>query len=181
MAVAERVAHPFEVAGLGAAPFHCFGSYESKFRAIPGDPHCPVQPGSSCDYCGSALMYVFAVRSSDGKEFKVGSDCILKVHKEIDTTLPVDVRVAIEKMNQDRRRQTRERRWQKEADKRREVQALFAQHPALFTDSPHPNDYYASEGRTLRDYYEWHLGRPNAAQVKRIERAILESVGALSQ
>lgn len=68
--------HPFEKRGLGRAPFRCIGSYESKFQAIPGDPSCPVQPGSSCDYCGNGIMNVFVIKSADGKKFKVGCDCV---------------------------------------------------------------------------------------------------------
>lgn len=68
--------HPFEKRGLGLAPFRCVGSYESKFQAIPGDPSCPIQPGSVCDYCGNGIMNVFVIKSSDGKKFKVGCDCV---------------------------------------------------------------------------------------------------------
>ncbi len=68
--------HPFEAAGLGKAPFKFIGHYESKFQACPG---APVKAGSCCDYCPASIMQVFMVRSADGKEFKVGSDCIMKV------------------------------------------------------------------------------------------------------
>lgn len=73
--------HPFEKCGLGRAPFRCVGFYESKYQAIPGDPSCPVQPGSSCDYCGNGIMNVFVIKSCDGKQFKVGCDCVAQTAK----------------------------------------------------------------------------------------------------
>ncbi len=68
--------HPFEAAGLGKAPFKFVGHYESKHQACPG---APIKAGSCCDYCPASIVQVFMVRSADGKEFKVGSDCIMKV------------------------------------------------------------------------------------------------------
>lgn len=71
--------HPFERAKLGMAPFRCVGWYESKYQACHG---APIQPGSSCDYCGQGIMLVFRITSSDGKEFKVGCDCVAKTARE---------------------------------------------------------------------------------------------------
>jgi len=71
--------HRFERAGLGKAPFRVTGYGRHVFQAIPGDPSCPLQPGTSCDYCGTGCMDVANVRSSDGKEFKVGLDCAAKI------------------------------------------------------------------------------------------------------
>ncbi len=68
--------HRFEAAGLGKAPFELVGFTEEKFVAAPG---CPAQPGGTCDFCGNAIMNVFYVRSADGRRFKVGCDCVLKV------------------------------------------------------------------------------------------------------
>lgn len=71
--------HRFERAGLGKAPFRVKGFGRHVFQAIPGDPSCPLQPGTSCDYCGTGCMDVANVRGTDGKEFKVGLDCAAKV------------------------------------------------------------------------------------------------------
>lgn len=71
--------HRFERCGLGKAPFRVTGFGRHVFQAIPGDPSCPLQPGTSCDYCGTGCMDVANVTSSDGKHFKVGLDCAAKV------------------------------------------------------------------------------------------------------
>jgi len=55
--------HVFEKAGLGKAPFKYIGA---------------SQLGSSCQFCGTGILYQFWVRSTDGKEFYVGSECIYK-------------------------------------------------------------------------------------------------------
>lgn len=33
-----------------------------------------------CDYCSNGIMNVFVIKSSDGKEFKVGCDCVAKTY-----------------------------------------------------------------------------------------------------
>lgn len=72
---AEVGVHVFERAGLGRAPFKVVGSFELKWQAHPG---APIQPGGSCDYCGQGIMYAAAIRSADGKQFKVGCDCVAR-------------------------------------------------------------------------------------------------------
>lgn len=67
--------HRFEAAGLGTAPFTLESFQVSKWQACPG---APIQAGSSCDYCGQAIMLVFVLRGADGRRFKVGCDCVEK-------------------------------------------------------------------------------------------------------
>jgi hypothetical protein len=67
--------HPFEKAGLGKAPFTFTGLQRVTFQAAPG---APVQVGGSCDYCATGIVLHFFIRSSDGKSFKVGCDCVAK-------------------------------------------------------------------------------------------------------
>jgi hypothetical protein len=70
--------HRFERVGLGKAPFRVRGFGREVYQAVPGDPNCPLQPGTSCDYCGTGIMDVAYVESADGKRFKVGCDCVAK-------------------------------------------------------------------------------------------------------
>ena len=65
--------HCFEKAGLGIAPFKVTGFSTMKYQ---GSPDAPVQPGGTCDYCGTAIMYVCHIRDNHGHTFKVGSDCV---------------------------------------------------------------------------------------------------------
>lgn len=61
-----KMVHPFEVAGMGKAPFQ-FVSVDSRGEMV------------GCDYCGTGIKHKFFILSSDGKRSKVGCDCINKV------------------------------------------------------------------------------------------------------
>ncbi len=103
--------HRFEQAGLGKAPFRVVGFSESKYQACPG---APIQPGSSCDYCGTGIMNVFLIKAACGKTFKVGCDCVAKVN---DPRLVADVKV-IQKQRRDEakvKRHAADRQARKEA------------------------------------------------------------------
>jgi hypothetical protein len=67
--------HVFERAGLGKAPFRFIGAQEVFFQATPDAPR---QCGGSCDFCGTGIVTFCFIRSADGREFKVGSDCLRK-------------------------------------------------------------------------------------------------------
>lgn len=89
--------HPFERRGLGLAPFRCTGSYTSTYQACQG---APIQPGSTCDYCGTGIMTVFTIRASDRKEFKVGCDCVAQTYRECaGTDLERDARRVVDQVN----------------------------------------------------------------------------------
>lgn len=70
------MAHKFEEAGLGQAPYDFIQVVDKVYQACQG---APIQPGSSCDYCGTGIRYEYWLRSADAREFKVGCDCVLKV------------------------------------------------------------------------------------------------------
>src|SRR5262245_4254165 len=70
--------HPFQRAGLGLAPFRFVGLDTCIHKA---SHDAPAQPGTSCDYCSTGIMYVCHIESSDGKRFKVGCDCVRKLER----------------------------------------------------------------------------------------------------
>ena len=151
--------HPFEIAGLGKAPFRFVGAYVSKFQAVPGDPSCPIQPGTSCDYCAAGIMTVCVIRSSDGREFKVGCDCVLKVG---DKGLARKVSAEVAK----RRTESAHAR----ADKR--IAEAVAELPAVadkLRAQPHRNAWQAENGLTMLDCVEWLLA--NAGRKGKLEAA----------
>lgn len=69
-------AHPWELAGLGRAPFRYVGMYENLFRMPDGS----AKAGGTCDYCGTGIRYCFKCVSADDKAFVVGCDCIARCH-----------------------------------------------------------------------------------------------------
>lgn len=144
--------HRFEIAGLGKAPFRFTGEVTEKtYQACSG---APVQAGSSCDYCGTCIRYEFWVRSADGKEFKTGCDCI---HKTGDRGLIQQISAAERKLRDAKNATAKVRKAERLAAR---VEAAKAKLPTVrgaLASQPHPNAYYASEGRTLLSYVEWCL------------------------
>lgn len=108
------MAHAFERAGLGIAPFHYVGMYEKVYVAFPG---APAQPSGTCDYCGNGIRYCCQIQSADGKKFIVGTDCVAKVNAESNVA-------NVKTMESDAKKLAREKRQAKAAAKRaqREVE-----------------------------------------------------------
>jgi len=72
--------HPFEKAGFGVAPYRCVEVAEKTYQVAAGSlTPGPVLPAGTCDYCGTGIRWCYTVRSFDGVEFVVGSDCVAKV------------------------------------------------------------------------------------------------------
>lgn len=170
--------HPFERAGFGHAPYKCTGHERRVYRAAPD---APAQPGSSCDYCGTAIVDVFWVKSADGVAFKVGSDCIAKTLRGFDKTIPPDFRAEFLAMEREKREEKREAARARVAAAVEHARETLASVPALFTTQPHPYEYHAKQGKTLRDYYEWilaHGGDHGKRDVcKKVKEGFLARVG----
>jgi hypothetical protein len=84
VAVSGQQVHRFEEAGLGRAPFRFVGIETANDRAAVQTERASngmiytTNYATSCDYCGQGIQNAFQVRSADGKQFKVGCDCIRK-------------------------------------------------------------------------------------------------------
>ena len=177
------IQHPFEKAGLGIAPFRCVGverkigpikSTDPKFPGVTFEVGAPGQPMGTCDYCGTGIADCYRIKSSDGKTFVVGSDCVARTYKEVDMTVPSDVRNAIAKIAREKREARADARREKLAAQlkplRDEARKILAERPELFTGEPHP----AISGKTLRDYYEFLLQCAGDARRVAICKTIIE-------
>ena len=67
--------HPFEKAKLGTAPFRCIGTRQNWFVMADGTRN----PGGHCHFCFTGILDEFVIKSSDGKTFVVGCDCVERV------------------------------------------------------------------------------------------------------
>ncbi len=86
--------HPFERQGLGKAPFAYIGQVHqdmmygevvlNRETATASSGYITTKPGGTCAYCGTYILNMFNVGSSDGQIFHVGSDCIMKVGQQAD-------------------------------------------------------------------------------------------------
>lgn len=159
--VVGTVVHAFERAGLGKAPFKFVGAYEAKFQACPG---APVQAGTSCDYCGTGIMLVCRIQSADGREFKVGCDCVAKtgdagLKKIIDRKM-AERRTAMAHANADK--------------KIAEALAILPSVEGVLKAQPHPRGF---RNLTAYDGVTWLLA--NAGRKGKVEaaKAIMKAVG----
>lgn len=83
----EEQVHAFERAGLGKAPFRVVG-VEVRYGPIPildknghptgGSVGAPGQPMGTCQFCSQGIAECWIIRSSDGKTFDVGCECVRK-------------------------------------------------------------------------------------------------------
>ncbi len=163
--MADVLVHPFEAAGLGLAPFRCIAAYNSGL--------------SGCAYCGTGIKAHYLIRSRDGKQFIVGSDCVAKTLIDVDRTLALDVRKEKARLEAEKREAKREQKWQKIMARVKSALAILAANPSLLTNTPHPNDYFAGIGKTRRDYLVYLLGGGETGKsmaCKEIEAAALSSL-----
>lgn len=147
---------------IGKAPYTLVGyiydaPWQDHYGAWHGGQH-------SCDHCGRPISHVFICKSSDGKEFNLGS-----VHVEDlgDAGLTQAVQTKVKEIRAEARRKQREEEYakfraeqekreakaRKEADKRqKKLQAEFDRVLPIAETMPHPNAYFAKKGQTLKDY-----------------------------
>lgn len=164
-----KMTHVFETAGLGVAPFRFVRSYESKYQACPG---APVQPGSSCDFCATAIMTVCVILSADGREFKVGCDCVEK-------TGDAGLRRFVTEIQREKRAAATRRRNAKADDRIAAARELLSRDDirARLSAEPHPLKWQADKGATRLDWAEWMMA--NAGRSGRLDVAkALEAVAA---
>lgn len=169
--------HAFERAGLGKAPYTFMGCERRVFQACPG---APEQPGGCCDYCGTGIHYQFILRSADGREFKVGSDCILKVDSSR------ALRVAVENELQKREREQREARAavkrQKDVDRIAAAVAVLPNVADTFRAQPHPQaasgPFFAA--KTRLDWAEWMLANAGMSGRLTVAKAIETALQGLA-
>lgn len=148
MAAGDKV-HPFEIAGLGAAPFRCVGVHQRRTNT--------GQPGGACAYCGTGILDCFEIVSRDGKRFIVGCDCVTRTYAACDTETPVEFRRIKARLDAEKRQMKREAAWQRLQARCAKAAALLADDPDLFTTEPHPHPYHAEKGLRKRDYLGWML------------------------
>jgi hypothetical protein len=126
--------HTFEAAGLGKGPF--------RLSHVTSD-------GGNCQYCNTAIVFRFYIQGQDSRTFFVGSDCVMKTG-DVGLMRIVDREV---------KARTAALKKARDAEKLNDLR-LFLSNPvsiAALTKLPHPNSYYASTGKTMKDYADWMI------------------------
>lgn len=164
--------HKFEEAGLGKSPFQFVGMQTASDRQMVQRERegnglmFTTNYATSCDFCGTGIQNAFYLKSADGKEFKVGCECI---RKSGDSGLVQIVNAEERKKRQDKAEAKRQAKWEREknlliAFRNGECESLRNQ--------PHPK---GREG-TAFDYVEWCVSNNyyGAAILLMIEKAVAE-------
>lgn len=158
--------HVFAEAGLGAAPYVFTGMIEKTYCPAPGAPEVA---GSSCDYCGKGIRYEFWLASADGREFKVGSNCI---NQSGDRGLIRRIAQAEREIRDKQNKRNAERRKQNKAEAIAQARADLRKVAGYFAARPHPTPYYANEGKTELDYVRFLLDAGSEIGVYIVRKAV---------
>jgi len=102
----EQTIHPFELAGLGKAPFR----YDGMEEKVHNNGDGTTKAGGSCQYCWTGIRWCFWIKSSDGKRFYVGSDCVAKLGRA-DNKLISEVNRAIALKKREKKQAERAAKW----------------------------------------------------------------------
>lgn len=170
--------HPFERAGLGKAPFRYLGEIDqdirpngSRFIGEIDGVEITTNPGGTCAYCGTAIIDLYLIASSDGKRFHVGSDCVQRLRGA--RTL-AKVKQDVKRVQKGRQKAREEARIRSAVE--RLADPLVAERLAAM---PHPSGYRdraTGYPLSLANFVGWmlrhggHSGRLATARV--IERAL---------
>ena len=166
--------HLFETAGLGKAPYKFLRVEVARGPIFFGNTQIGAfgQPMAACQFCGTAIVYKFFLRSSDGNEFWVGSDCI---YKSGDLGLK-NIIDPIVHQHEKEIREAREKAIMAQWD------AYFALHPNFFKNDtrPHPWHFRAARGETMGMYTEYCFRYSGPTKKARLAREFLIAAGEIN-
>lgn len=156
MTTAQTFDHPFNNAGV--APFSFAGYAERLYYPVKwadGSPNTAYPPmaGGTCAHCGTAIRGAYIIRDASGKEFDVGSQCVEKLSVE-----PKVISAAMAK----KRQVDRQKRHAKAATDLQSLKPDFDAAKEGLCKLPHPYAYFAEQGRTLWDYYDYLIQPRNS-------------------
>ena len=135
--------HVFEKAGLGRAPFKFVGAQKVTYQACPG---APIQPGGSCDFCGTGISWWCWVKDADGKRFKVGCECVERTTGSRSIAKEAKSAISREKAKE------RDRRDHERINRAKELLPAMSDY---LRGLPHSKPYFADKGMTKLDEIEW--------------------------
>jgi hypothetical protein len=156
--------HVFEAAGLGRAPYKFLrmdvmrGPIRRIENGVEVQIGAPGQPMGSCQYCSTGILYAFWLRSADGKEFYVGSDCIMKSG---DAGLRRVIDPLIKQMQKE----------QRDARAKMTLEQALAVLPLVRDALKQERHPFGFGNKTLADYVDWmlvHAGQSGKVKVAKI-------------
>lgn len=135
---------------LPARPWRYIGMERRTYQAIPGDPNCPIQPGASCDHCGTGIYEVHTFEAVQTKErFVVGSTCVYKMAAQSRSRSLTAAELAIKEAKNSKSRARRDARLER---LRAHAQELVTGNRDRLASMPHPTAWCADKGETAADW-----------------------------
>lgn len=164
------ICHPFEVAGLGIAPFRLISVTEKVYGP-------QNQPAGTCDYCCNGIRYCCNIQSSDGKRFIVGCDCVRKLDRA-DNRLIGEVEKAKRAIDREAARVKREGRFAREMGRIDGNRArLQDQHVrCMLNGMPHPMGFHNLSALDYCDFLNKNAGQSGLLKMC----AVIETVQHVS-
>lgn len=142
---------------LGQAPYTLTGyEYDQRVETANG-----FQGGThACDHCGRGIVHVFFIRSADGKEFTLGSEHAKYLGDDglvanIKAKMAELRREARELVNREQRQVWASEQAEREANVLANIKAEYQRLLPQLQSTPHPNSYFASQGKTMVDYIDY--------------------------
>lgn len=158
--------HAFEEAGLGKAPFRFVGVEERRGPIkMPDGSEVGAhgQPMGTCEFCFQGIAICCHVRSADGKQFVVGSDCVLKTGDK-------GLKKNVDRFKARKRREAADRRAKKDEAI---IDRALEEHGDELAALPHSIEHYAADGKTLKDWLEYMRRACGNAGLRRTARWVL--------
>lgn len=188
----ENQTHPF-LRTLGPGPYRFVGTFDlgkavaalhagnvnGYNNALSRAPQVESGMGT-CSHCGHAITFICVVETGEKRRFGVGSDCILKAG------LPVQELTKLQKAERERQKELRAARKVKKGNAARETLTdLIMSQGEVLAKLPHPTEYRAKLGDSLKDYANWIVDNSNDGGVvialKKIEFLISKQNAEVSK
>jgi hypothetical protein len=153
-------------AHLGEYPYTYIGYQYLTYQACPG---APIQVGGSCDHCMTGIKDAFYFRSADGKEFKVGNQCVAKAGDS-------GLKKAIDK---DLKKIRRERKAKRDNERIGAAMALYEANKDYLATLPHPmgfTDRETGKPLTFMDYVEYMKKCCGVSGMLRVAKTITKAI-----
>lgn len=130
-----------------------------------------------CEHCGRGIQYIYTIKSADGKVFNLGMSCVgytadrelkrdareVREYRKSNLSFAQwqEVKAARLARAEAQKQQALEWANQREATEKALVarrKAAFKKFRPSFDTMPHPNEYFASQGKTMTDYLNYFHG-----------------------
>ncbi len=168
----ERRPYVWEAEYLGPPPYRFVGIWDGPSKSLqevnPEAYNNAMRNGprlanglGNCAICGTYIVQHMMVRAGDGRIWGIGNECISKRKGPVATAAR---RAVLDKQRAARKATA--------VSQRLAIQEMLLDPhiQEMLRARPHPNSYWADQGRTEYDWAEWMLKNAGAAGIQKLYR-----------